>query len=202
MQGPSTITGADYQLLRSLHEEGVFEHVDIGEIKQDIVVAVLCADGHRFGDGYEHATCACGRNVHPLTKHGGALVLARDSPFARTHRKGVALHHDLTLLQDIENALGFKQTPHVLSFAHFPCAIANEHNLSVLDVLILHVQAKERLREEIPHCDARCLVHIDYLGHRTKRRFASYFLNRQKFFAWMQRHHPERLPELYGELAA
>ena len=196
MEGLNQITVEEYQLLRALRRAGVLQDLHMGEIEPECVIGIFCADGHRFDDGYQHTKCVCGKNIHPLTKHGGALVLADDSPFAVTVRGEFAIHHDQALLADTEDAMRIKNTPHILSYAHFPCVKATSEGLTMLQVFEHHIQAKDRLRREIKGCDVRCLIHVDYLGHlKDRRRFASYFFNRERFLNWQQISHPQERRE-------
>ena len=159
-------------------------------------------DGRRFDDKYQHAKCSCRKEYTSSLRHGGALVLAADSPLAKKTVGTITLHRDLDLLNEIEEAMRLMDTQRVLSFAHIPCAKATSFGLSAADVLRLHVGGKDRVREHNPGCIISCHVHVDYFGWQRRSRFARYFLNRNNLRAWSQTKEGGGYPELREALAA
>jgi hypothetical protein len=190
------MTESDYNLIRQLRLADVLQDIHMNPIELECTVVILCADGHRFDDKYKHTKGCCGNHLHPLTRHGGALVLAERSPFAKVIDEGIVVHHDLCLLHEIGEAMAIKNTNAIVSMAHIPCAKATAAGLSAAEMLLFQVGGKARVRKKYPHCDIRCFVHIDYLGWPGHNRFATYFLNRNKLLAWAKSEHATPYPAL------
>lgn len=80
---------------------------------------------------------------HDFTKHGGAILLAPDSPIIPKGRTT-----DIDLLDDIDFSVkkGFRS---IILTAHFPCAMARHNNMPPFTVIDSLVQAKNRIKETL-----------------------------------------------------
>jgi hypothetical protein len=165
------------ELLRSLR---VLQKVDPRQIPtQQGAVIVACPDGDRFPElfDYHRTLCEGGRPCfHPPLPAGGAIVIPETSPAARDQWRDKELLVAEMCLRQIEIGLQFKNTGTVHLYTHWPCAMALSHQLDVLDVIALHIKAKERVRATFEGVTVRGYFHF-----QVPDGFKTYFLSRQDF---------------------
>lgn len=166
------INPQDSELARKLRQHNVLQDVEGARLNQSKgIILVCCADGDQFGDifAFQKQLMAPQREtprIHPLTTHGGALSIPQDSPLS-TSRYPLGR----VLMHQIAEANGFKELPTVVLYAHAPCAAAA--TWSLYQVVQFLKRAGERVREELPHLQVVCLLHLD-TGDGKKR---SYFVS-------------------------
>lgn len=180
-----TLSTTDREIIGDLRAKGVLVDVGPEQFDDDGTVLVGCADGDQMvnmfnfhQEGYRRA----GRKprIHPLTKHGGALVLPDESPLnkvaERAQRflgtKATAIQwQDEVLLWDISEGARLKKMRALALYAHAPCGAATDSGLSVRDEIALLVKAAERSSAYFPEWKIRIFFHVDYDGEEQKRTY-------------------------------
>ncbi len=185
------LSEADFSVLRSLRDSGVLEDAIPDRLRNSPrKVVCQCGDGHRFPEWFKHLELLCDNDelIHPVTVNGGALTLT--PPLANRYGRP----HDLVCLDNIREGCEIKDTRTILLGVHFPCGMAINNGLSVIEVFERFVAGKERIREKIRGAHPIMLIHVDYDGWRENgERFRTYFFNRKRFEAYLQR--PVARPE-------
>lgn len=181
----------DYTAIRKFRSIGYL--TDTSETRGPTVL-VGCGDGHRTHESiaftrrrcllpfYDHDKCH-----HLIKKNGGPLVIPRNSILSVGLWRGEEIRHDLACLEDIRDACLIKKAESIILKSHIPCGKALQFTLTVEDVISLHAQAADRVRDEVvlPLCGKRslpirilCWLHVDYYGwDHPNGRFRSYELS-------------------------
>jgi len=175
------LTAHEKRCINKLIELGLFtrvmpEKLGIGKG----VIIVPCSDGHQFGDLYRHITDMCKQAadtelIHPVALNGGAMLMSGHL----TAEDGV-LDGD-AIFRSIIKANKMNRGKDVIIYAHFPCGIARENCVGVVDQGLYLMMAKKRLKEAAPNLEIECLFHIDMYdeveGGTHKRR--TYFMPKE-----------------------
>mgnify|MGYP001587956425 CR=1 FL=1 len=154
------------------------------EDKHDFMI-ICCPDGTKFkytlslinGMYPDHIW----RNLHyhTHTRHGGGLVLSKNSPIAK---KGHTT--DVDLLADIQMSvdMGYKS---IILLNHLPCKMARLHNIAPLDVVGSLASTKRRIKENIKDITVACFLQAtkpgDIPGEISE---VFHFFSVSKYDAW------------------
>lgn len=147
------------------------------------LIAVMCPDGDRFDDWFTWEKILQMRPgkrerpfVHPLLRHGGALVLAPSFP---KKRSGGTL--DCDLIDEILEAQEMKRVREVGLYVHAPCGKAEKLEIGIIRQMeMLLFEAVPRLREIIGKEFVTPFFHAEYRSGRKK----SYYLSRSNWEEW------------------
>lgn len=149
------ISAEEKNLLNVLFTEGVLKAVDESRIRElsggELMVAISCPDGHRVREHHDHMERCCNHDIqHHITRHGGALAFADESP----------------LVSFIEQESGVDVVPHVyrldlvlaymvktiarssISSIHFPCGAVREYGIVPHQVFQLFASALEQTKTD------------------------------------------------------
>lgn len=183
------LTAEDRATYLYLRAKGILEDEEARKVPLDAgTTVVCCADGDQFFDLYGNLSEMCLQQkawprTHPLTSHGGALVIPPDSILNIRYRGD-------NLVEDIIEAWEMKRTKVVTLYAHAPCGAATKAGLSLAENLDLLVRAKLHLKEKLTRAQAQtkvaCFVHIDRGVDEGKR---TYFISAAKW-QLLTRHNP------------
>lgn len=132
-----------------LDNEGLLHYLDkehfIG--KEDVVV-ICCPDGRHFIRGIlnpfmemydEHQQF----RFHPLTEHGGTLILDERSPLVRS---GHTIGADLISKVSDAVAMGYKA---ICLINHLPCGMGRKYNIPPLWITDSLIAAKRRIKAHV-----------------------------------------------------
>lgn len=158
-------------------------------------IVITCADGHQCPDVIrthenfllkENNECCC----HPLTMHGGALVLSKGFIELAIEKKLTRFPLDEVLLESIDRAMCLKGITTVAPYIHAPCGMAGLLNLTFKQTLLHLFEAKKRILNEFASKSVQvaCYVQVDYKGYRNEKPKSSYFITRKKWEPWHERH--------------
>lgn len=197
----SILSDGDVATIKMYRKAGVLQEVKSHLLDQtDGAVVVTCADGDRSYDIFmNHAemqrTHREDPRIHWLTRNGGALRLAPDSPLNIPGRST-----QIDFLEEIGEALSLKGIKVVALYAHAPCGKAGAHGLSLPQTLSVLMAAKSVVRESFPGIIVRCFYHVDfgpaYAKFGKSSQQLTYFLNKEMWEAHagdIARQHTERL---------
>lgn len=168
----ATLPKEDYRIFDELKEAKVLVSIDRGQIDPRGVQIVPCSDGEQFPDIFMHHRRHCER-VQPIALFGGALLIPEASPLRQPD-----LREDLVLLSHIRFGASLPGIKETLIYSHI-CRAALLKRLTVLQMLYYLVQAKYRVRKEIPGIDLGLAYQVDY-GDRKR----SYFVKRARWEDW------------------
>lgn len=176
----------DKALVRELRADGVgvLEAVDAHRLDQnDGAVLVACADGDQLWDVFaHHAQTQVHRatpRMHLLSLNGGALLLPFNSKLSR------ATHEDIHLLRHIKAGLQMKTMKTIALYAHAPCNAATQCELDVLQCVGYLMDAKVRIKEEVPDVSVACFLHVDYSNDNDAERKRTYFVSPTNWRKWI-----------------
>jgi hypothetical protein len=164
-----TLTEADLNYARMLRVTNALADIDSANMDLSTgVIAVMCCDGHQMEDRHEYLTAMLKANgspsvIHKITRHGGALRLAENSPLNKRGRTT-----DADLLDEIAEAAEMKNIGTVLLEAHAPCGMAAMHHLSLKAVVELLFAGKMRARAEMPDLTFATILHMDWGGGQKR----------------------------------
>ncbi len=169
-----------------------FEDLRRAEVLEDVngnrldtsngIILVTCSDGDKMPDIFKHQSMMTFR-IHPLARNGGGLQLPHNSPANRlvdpssnsTMRLGDLYMQEILETHDIKG-MGTV----VLPF-HFPCAIAGRHEIRARRLIELLVDAKNRIKTEMPRgVKVASSLHIEWPDGRKR----TYFVSRDKWNAY------------------
>jgi hypothetical protein len=196
----SVLSKSDAAAIKLYVEASVLCSVEPHLIDQtDGAIVVTCADGDRSYDIFMHHAemqrlHRPDPRIHWISRNGGALRLAPDSPL---NKPGHSTQIDC--LDDIGEAIMLKGMKVIVLYGHAPCGKAGHHGLSLHETLRLLISAKRVVLEHFPDLVARCFYHVDFgpdyeaLGRRKQQ--LTYFLNRE---AWEA--NAERIMREHAEL--
>lgn len=170
----------NFDLLRSLRNSGVLQ-----DVKPELInlvngaIILPCPDGDYFDNLYMFCRgmfISKGLNprIHPLTEHGGTLVLPPNSPL-NIDNLGEKL------LQKIRDANAMKGITTVISHAHTPCGAAKKAGLSLFEQIKLHIEADDLIQNELPGFQAVCLFQVFW-----KDRIRIYYVSGTKWREYLK----------------
>jgi len=118
---------------------------EIVNIPAERVCAVMCADGNRFKNRYEHIEKLQIRSygkswIHPLTRHGGPLCLIPSTTIKKAS--------DQDLIEEILEAWARHQVKLLLLVVDYPCLAAERAGIGLVDTLNLAIAAYHRMNRE------------------------------------------------------
>lgn len=158
-------------------------------------VIVYCADGLYADDlrgRHKALKISSGLCEQPLLQnlswHGGALVLAQDSPLNASPDEDHVFFHQV----EKAVALGYQA---VALYAHVPCKGANACNLGFWQLMECLMAAKARVKAIGDGVVASAFLHIDPLNAEME----ACYINRQRWEEWL-RH--EANPDEHIKIAA
>lgn len=171
-------------VLRVLKDEGLLKDINKEHFhgKEDVVV-VCCPDGRQFVRGVfnpfiDNYTDNNKISLHPLTRHGGTLVLDEHSPLVRSgYTTDKDLIHDLT--DAVE--MGYKA---ICLINHFPCGMARKHGIHPMRIVESLMTSKERIKrkEGLSMVTVACFLQVTDGEQRDM-----YYISYDKFFSWKAR---------------
>lgn len=116
---------------------------------------------------------------HLLTHHGGALVLALNSPVITSGHTT-----DVDMIEQIKMSvsMGYKS---IIVLVHLPCVMARTHNMSPMDMIDALVRAKQRIKENIPDITVACFVQCTRESEKPGKIHESlYFFSKTSYMNW------------------
>src|SRR3989338_7380679 len=153
--------------------------------EEDGAIVVTCADGRHFSDIFMHhdriqQSCREKPLIHPLSRHGGALLLAPNSPLVR---EGSTAQEDL--FAEIVEAMDWIKIRKIVLSAHYRCGKASSCRVDAAQTIQLLFAAKKSVKTRLASHDpvVSCYFHIDFgpdykeLG--KKRQVLSYYADRE-----------------------
>jgi len=144
------LTGEERAVIKILQEAGLLHCMDrqhfINEKKEDVVI-VSCSDGRQFLRGiaipfmkmYDETKEIA---FHPLTRHGGTLILGENSPLVP---QGSTMVEDL--VREFDEAVKWGYGVCCL-IGHIPCGKAREHEIHPLHVVDSIMASKRTLKKQ------------------------------------------------------
>lgn len=170
-------------VLRLLKEEELLKDIKKEHFhgKEDVVV-VCCPDGRQFVRGVFNPfidNYADGNvSFHPLTRHGGTLVLDKRSPLVLPGHTT-----DKDLIHDLKDAveMGYKA---ICLINHFPCGMARKHDIHPMRIVESLMTAKERIKkkEGLSVVTIACFLQVTDGEKRDM-----YHISYDKFLSWKAR---------------
>lgn len=148
MIGCMELTREEKAIVEILDEAGLLRDMDKEDFhrkKKEDVIIVSCSDGRQFLRGIvnpfmemydETHTLA----FHPMPRHGGTLILDKDSPLVLP---GHTTAEDL--IGEFDEAVEWGFTAGCL-INHFPCGKARKHNVRPLHIVDSLMNAKRLLK--------------------------------------------------------
>ncbi len=199
---PTGFSQNDFALIRELRDVGVLRELRPEEFRADTgTVPVLCSDGDRAWDVFNHHTAACMEANFPIRPHviaypGAPILLSRHSPAV------LGIHIDRLLIYGIKTGPEMKQIKTVVIVPHWPCGMAKLCNLDFIRTLELSMNGKARLKRELTHAVKEIVVclHVDYGENKQGERIMrTYHIDQQKWLRWITtKKHGEQYPtDLY-----
>lgn len=173
------LTDSDRQLIETLrHEAGVL--IDVKDHKLDLkngVIMVSCSDGDQMSDIFHfqekmQARQRDSQRIHTIGLNGGALLIPENSPLNKPNGE------DRVMLKHIKQAIELKGITTIALYVHAPCGAAGLCRLNMDQVLDLLIQAKRRIKAEIPGVTVACFCHVDNGEKMT------YFVSREHYEKW------------------
>ena len=177
----------DRQVLASLREDGLIDHLPERLNTLTAAVHIMCSDPFRCPESHQHICRLIPKRegseeptVFPLYYPGGALLLAPDSPVLP---QGSTIDRDwITAIRMAYEAFGITA---VLGESHIACAMAYRHRLDAFRVCELTLRAKRRVEEEVPGVEFFPLLHTH--GFRGEERKLSYLIPLERWEEQTQR---------------
>lgn len=189
---PSGFTNKDFDLIREMREQGVLADVVPEEFRAVLgTVLVLCSDGDRICDSFDHHRESVGKGNFPVRPHmiaypGAPILLSRHSP------ELLGMRIDRLLIAGIKSGPEMKNIKTVVTVPHWPCGQAKACNIDLLRALELAMNGKARLRKDLAghvHEIVTCL-HVDY-GNTMK----TYHVNQTRWLRFITtKKHGEQYP--------
>ena len=158
------MTAVDQEFAQMMRDNRVFEDIDPSKLDLSKgVILVACCDGDQIDDRYRFwcsllESHGLPQRVHLITRHGGALRLAENSPLNKPGRTT-----DIDLIEEIEEAAPLKDIWTVILEAHGPCGKARACGLSLEASTDLHIRGKQRLRSRRNDITYATVYHIDWI---------------------------------------
>lgn len=172
---------SDRQLIEILrYQAGVFADVEDHLLDQgNGVIMVTCSDGDQMPDIFSFQEKMRGDHrknprIHTIALNGGALLIGENSPLKSDGEDRVMLKH-------IKQAIELKGITTIALYVHAPCGAAGLCRLDMRQVLDLLMEAKRRIKTEMPGVTVACFCHVDNGKKRT------YFVSRERYEEWKQR---------------
>lgn len=142
------LTREEQAIVKILDDAGLLRDMDkerFHEKKKEDVVIIFCNDGRQFLRGvvnpfmemYDETNTLA---FHPLPRHGGTLVLDKNSPLVST---GHTIAEDF--VGEFDEAVEWGYTAGCL-INHFPCGKARKHNVRPLHIVDSLMNAKRLLK--------------------------------------------------------
>ena len=143
-----------------LDSEGLLHYLDKEHFrgKEDVVI-VCCPDGRHFLRGILNPFMEMYDEnqqfrIHPITKHGGTLVLDERSSLVRSgHTTGL----DLVLEVSDAMAMGYKA---LCLINHFPCGMGRKFNIPPLWIVDSLIAAKRRIKLHVREITVACFLQV------------------------------------------
>lgn len=170
----------DRKLALELKRARILTDVEAPELNLDHgVIIVTCADGDQMPDLFSFQTRLFNiRGIHPrvhtLALNGGALLIPEKSPLNKENGE------DRVLLAHLRDARKLKNIDTIVLYVHAPCGAAGLADLNFMQVMELLLEAKARIKKELPGALVACFCHVDW-GENIKR---TYFVSRDKWISW------------------
>lgn len=153
--------------------------------EEDGAIVVTCADGRYFSNIFAHhdqmqRNCREYPLIHPLSRHGGALLLAPGSPLVP---QWCTAQEDL--LREIGEAMDWIKIKKVVLSAHYRCGKAASCNVDATEAMRLLFAAKRRVKEVFSwrHPMISAYFHVDFgqdfRSFGKKKQVLSYYASRE-----------------------
>jgi hypothetical protein len=175
----------DKKLIRSLREADVLQSIQLGLLDQrNGITLITCSDGDRICDVFDYhvaaqRNCRAHPRPHMIALHGGAPAFAPMSPFNTRDLADETLFDQVALSQEAKPDIRT-----IAAYAHWPCGMAALKKVDLRDLISLHIQANDRIKDHNKNFIVAQLFHVDY-GNGIKR---SYFLCTKSWEAWVHAH--------------
>lgn len=183
-----------------LDSEGLLHYLDKEQFegKEDVVV-ICCPDGRHFIRGIlnpfmemydEHQQL----RFHPLTEHGGTLVLDERSPLVRSgHTTGADL---ITKVEDAVE-MGYKA---LCLINHLPCGMGRKYDIPPLWIVDSLIAAKRRIKAHVGRnktVTVACFFQVSDGGQRRIARIPF-----EDYIAWRKKTIRDASPAMQRMVAA
>lgn len=175
----------EVHFFEELREAGVLEDVNGNRLDtSNGVILVTCADGDQLGDIFKLQSGMTPR-IHTLAFNGGGLLIPHRSPanmsFGMSPTGAVICLGDIYMSQ-IFAAQELKGINVVALHVHFPCGIARLHSIGPCRLMELLVEAKTRIKTEMPDgMKVAAYLHVAWPDGRKR----TYFVSRRKLAAYL-----------------
>ena len=171
--------------LEKFREARVLEDVNGNRLNtSNGVILVTCADGDQLGDIFTLQRGMTPR-IHTLALNGGGLILPSLSPANTTigtSQTGQLVRLGDVYMEQISSAQELKGINLVALHVHFPCGIARLHSIGPCRLMELLVEAKTRIKTEMPD-DMKVAAYLHVAWPDGRKR--TYFVSREKWAAYL-----------------
>lgn len=174
----------EVRFFEELREAGVLEDVNGNRLDtSNGVILVTCADGDQLGDIFKLQSGMTPR-IHTLAFNGGGLLIPNGSSANVSigiSPTGVEVCLGDIYMNQIFVAQELKGIRVVALHVHFPCGIARLHSIEPCRLMELLVEAKTRIKTEMPDgMKVAAYLHVAWPDGRKR----TYFVSREKWVAY------------------